>query len=347
MEREPSRAKTSSTFTNNAPTPSARAPIQSSPAPQPQGGSEDARQSPAQPCPAGARFSPPAGCCGRGRALQPAREAATASREGSRPEPPPSPLGDHGKAGCALAHEAPGSHLWRHLVPALRRRTGEAVCASGVAPPLLGLLVGESGERFSLGPVLGLRCHPSEDRWHGVGAKAAPRGELRAAGVKFCAEPQPTLLGPVPASRPRQGRASSWGESRGGDGARARVRPTFRESATPHLFRAVLGGDLSSWRRLRRRGEGSRVGTLLLTSVLSGTQGSSDILVLGPPASECRGRGVVRCADTGPGGSRNLCGGEKVVLDGVLGLVLTTPPQNAPRVFFFLSWKGAGNGAFS
>lgn len=55
LEREPSGAKTSSTFTNNAPTPSARAPIQSSRARRPQGGSEDARQSPAQPCPAGAR----------------------------------------------------------------------------------------------------------------------------------------------------------------------------------------------------------------------------------------------------------------------------------------------------
>lgn len=115
------------------------------------------------------------------------------------------------------------------------------------------------------------------------------------------------------------------------------MRLTSRESATRHFFRAVLGGDLSSWLgRLGRRREGSRAGTLLLTSVLPGTQGASDILVLGPPASQCRGRGVVRCVETEPGGSRNLCGGEKVVLEGALGLVLTTPPQNAPRVFLDL-----------
>lgn len=53
LEREPSRAKTSSTFTNNAPTPSARAPIQSSRAPRPQGGSEDALPAQRSPAPRG------------------------------------------------------------------------------------------------------------------------------------------------------------------------------------------------------------------------------------------------------------------------------------------------------
>lgn len=80
LEREASRAKTSSTFTNNAPTPSARAPIQSSGPPRAQGGSDDARPAPAQPrrrrTPRGR--PPPASA----KPWPPAREAATASRDG-------------------------------------------------------------------------------------------------------------------------------------------------------------------------------------------------------------------------------------------------------------------------
>lgn len=93
-----------------------------------------------------------------------AAAAEPCSQRGRRPPlpgrglartPPPSPLGDHGTAGCALALEAPGSHPRRHLVPALRRRTGEAICAPGVAPPpRTSFLVNESGERFRMGPVL-------------------------------------------------------------------------------------------------------------------------------------------------------------------------------------------------
>ena len=129
-EREPSGAKTSSTFTNNAPTPSARAPIQS----RRLHGRREARSTRGRSSSAVPGRLTSASARRRG-APQPTRDAATACRAGSRLGLPALHAGDHGPAGCAPALGAPGPHPRRHLVPALRRRTGRAVCASCVPSP--------------------------------------------------------------------------------------------------------------------------------------------------------------------------------------------------------------------
>lgn len=156
MEREPSRAKISSTFTNNAPTPSAHAPIQSSRAPWPQEGSEDAaaRRSPAPQAhaPHAHAWSPSA----RGRRDLAARAGGGYGFQrgvspGTRPA---SPLVDDGAAGCALGLGALGPHLRQHLVPAICCRTGRALRESCVLPPPGTFLVSDGGERCSLGRAL-------------------------------------------------------------------------------------------------------------------------------------------------------------------------------------------------
>lgn len=155
MEPEPSRAKISSTFTNNAPTPSAHAPIQSSRAPRPQEGSEDAaaRRSPARSrtlhtrTPQPGRPRPPTPRSPRGRWLQ-------LPKRGLARDSSPFPLVDYGTAGCALALGALGPHLRQHLVPPICCRTGRALCTSCVLPPAGTFLVSDGGERYSLGRAL-------------------------------------------------------------------------------------------------------------------------------------------------------------------------------------------------
>lgn len=152
-----------------------------------------------------------------------AREGSGYSfREGVSPGTAPSfPRGDHGTPGCALALGARGPHLRQHLVAAICRRTGRALCAFGVPP--------SPGVFFLVRAAAGSALH-SEDRSR---ARAAARAGTGGAGLglrrPLAASPglagsdprgasaQPP--GPFPASRPRAGPASSWAESGRGGGA--------------------------------------------------------------------------------------------------------------------------------
>lgn len=133
-----------------------------------------------------------------------------------------------------------------------------------------------------------------------VWAKAAPRGELAAGGVRSALSLSPASWGPFPTSRPRAGPASSWAESGRGGGASAGVRPSPREPKTLHPFGTILCGAPS----LLRGGSSGRIGRLgrwdtpLVLSLTGELMTSSR---RGPrvPGSQQSG---VRGADARPGG---------------------------------------------
>lgn len=199
------------------------------------------------------------------RSRRPAGEVATASKKESRLGLSPLPRRGTMARLAALWHSAPlvsifGS-TWFLLFVA--RQVGQSERPASL--PLLALFWSvlrrgalELGARsLQRGAVPRLRCHRSWDRWREVGAEAAPRGELWAGGVKSAPSLSPASRGPVPASRPRPGPASSWAES-GGRRRQRRVRLSPREPRTPR------DGPRRTPSLLRRRGSGA--GTLLLSS---------------------------------------------------------------------------------
>lgn len=111
-----------------------------------------------------------------------------------------SPLGDHGPAGCALALGDLGPLPLQHLVPAVFRWTGRAFSASGVSPPPGNFLLGCA----TVGSAVAWGALSLQGRTWGCAATRAGTGgaglgirQLQSGGMRLCAEPLPSLVGPA------------------------------------------------------------------------------------------------------------------------------------------------------
>lgn len=218
-------------------------------------------------------------------------------------------------------------------MPAICRRTGRALSTSCVLPPGT-FLVGHGGERYSLGNTLSCEG-PS---WNCAATRAGTGGPglglRRPLAASFGLAGSNLRLssaswGPVSASLPRPGPASSW-EVRA---RRRRLNPSAvfpQESAAPYPFGMVFLAPPSLLRSSEawRHWGGSGAGTPLLTSVLPLTGELLTSSPCGHPRPSGGSRAFIYDMQTlDKVGSLVwcLCGGEKVTLAGCMSTGAHSP----------------------